>query len=254
MNEPSGTRNGRERIAPLLAVLVIGIGFAAIGRAQVARGDEADRLYVNRTDLLSARRAAQLWTAAVSRDARDYDAVWKLSRADYWLGGHAPDRERTAFLEDGVARGRSAGALEPTRPEGHFWTAANMGALAESSTKAGLAYRKAIREELETVSRLDPAFLQGSADRALGRWYFKVPRLFGGNKKTAEGHLRASLMYNSHSTASHFFLAELMLDDGRRDEARAELQHVLDAPHDADWDPEDQEFKVKARLLIATLR
>jgi hypothetical protein len=78
-----------------------------------------------------------------------------------------------------------------------------------------------------------------------------VPRLFGGSKKEAEAHLRASLKYHPGSTASHFFLAELMLEDGRRQEARAELQQVVDAPFDPQWNPEDQDFKARARTLLA---
>src|SRR5437588_6530 len=62
--------------------------------------------------------------------------------------------------------------------------------------------------------------------------------------------LRASLQYNAHSTASHFFLAEVLLDEGRNDEARAELQQVIDAPLDPDWGPEDRDFKTKARALL----
>ena len=77
---------------------------------------------------------------------------------------------------------RRATNLRSDRPEGYFWMAANMGALAESfGLRQGLKYRKPIKEALETVLRLDPAFQDGSADRALGRWYFKVPRLFGGS-------------------------------------------------------------------------
>jgi hypothetical protein len=130
-----------------------------------------------------------------------------------------------------------------------------MGALAESSgLRAGLKYRGAIKDELETVLRLDRPFLEGSADRALGRWYFKVPRLLGGSRDLAEQHLRGSLKYNPASTASHFFLAELLLDEGRNDEARAELKQVLDAPLDPDWAPEDQDFKAWARSLLTTLK
>jgi hypothetical protein len=215
--------------------------------------EDAERLYGNRTDLASARRAAELWTATLTRNPKDFEAAWKLARADYWLGGHVADNERVAFLEDGVARGRAAVLLEPDRAEGHFWMAANMGALGQSSSRAGLKYRSAIKEELETVLRIDRAFLQGSADRALGRWYAKVPRLLGGSRKNAEMHLRESLKYNPRSTASHFFLAELMLDEGRRADARGELQQVIDAPHDPEWDPEDQEFKAQARALLARM-
>jgi len=126
-----------------------------------------------------------------------------------------------------------------------------MGTLAESfGLRAGLKYRKPVKEELETVLRIDPGFQQGSADRALGRWYFKVPRLFGGSTETAEKHLRASLSYNANSTASHFFLAEVLLDEGRKAEGRAELQKVIDAPLDPDWTPEDRDFKEKAKRLL----
>jgi tetratricopeptide (TPR) repeat protein len=222
--------------------------------AQPPAGDDPDRLYANRVDLSSARRAVELWTEALRRDPSDYQALWKIARGDYWLGGHVPDKERLDILEDGVTHGKAAAAMAPNRPEGHFWLAANMGGAGERSNRAGLRYRKAIKEELETVLRLDPAFLQGSADRALGRWYFKVPRLFGGNKKSAEEHLRASLKYDPHSTASHFFLAELLLDDGRRDEARAEAQRVLEAPVDPEWEPENQEFKAQARSFLAALK
>jgi hypothetical protein len=130
-----------------------------------------------------------------------------------------------------------------------------MGALAESyGLRQGIKYRGPIKDALETVLRLDPGFQQGSADRALGRWYFKVPRLFGGSHKESERHLRESLKYNDKSTASHFFLAELLLDDNRTADARTELQKVLDAPVDPDWAPEDNEFKEKARRLLASLK
>ena len=202
--------------------------------------------------MASARKAADLWAAALKQHPGDFESAWKLARADYWIGGHVPKPEAQAVYENGIAAARAAAAAEPNRPEGHFWIGANMGALAESfGVRQGIKYRSQIKEELETVLRLDPAFQQGSADRALGMWYFKVPRLFGGSHKDAETHLRASLKYNPHSTASHFFLAQVLIDDGRKDAARTELQAVLDAPIDPEWAPEDREFKEKARALLA---
>jgi hypothetical protein len=130
-----------------------------------------------------------------------------------------------------------------------------MGALAESfGLRQGLKYRGDIKDELETVLRLDPAYLQGSADRALGRWYYKVPGLFGGSDKKSEVHLRKSLTYNPNSAASLFFLAETLIELNRKDEARATLQRLLDAPTDPDWAPEDREFKNKGSALISHLK
>ena len=215
----------------------------------------ADALYARREDLASAKQAAAIWAERLQQNPKDFEAAWKLARARYWLGGHGPEPERKASLQAGIQAGRAAVAAEPNRPHGHFWIAANMGSLAESfGLRQGLKYRGDIKNELLTVLKLDPAFQQGSADRALGRWYYKVPGLFGGSKKQSEQHLRASLGYGPNNTASRFFLAETLRALDRPQEARAELQKVLDAPIDPDWGPEDRDFKEQARRLLATPR
>ena len=220
----------------------------------LAQAQTADDLYADRLNLASARRAAALWSLELTENSKSFEAAWKLARVSYWLGGHGPEKEQKRTLEQGISAGRQAAAIEPKRPEGHFWTAANMGALAETSgMMTGLKYRGTIKSELETVLKLDPAFMQGSADRALGRWYFKVPRLFGGSNKRAEQHLRASLKYAPNSTVSLFFLAEVLIDENRRQEARTMLQQLIDAPSDPAWAPEDQGYKARAQTLLAKL-
>ena len=229
-------------------------GIDAAAGIRLQAGDP-DALYANRHDLGKAREAAAIWADRLQKNPRDFESARKLARARYWLGGHAPEAERKAILEDGIKAARMAVAISPDKPEGHFWIAANMGALAESfGMRQGLKYRGDIKDELLIVLKLDPAFQQGSADRALGRWYFKVPGLFGGSNKKSEEHLRKSLTYNPNSTASHFFLAETLIDMNRKEEARSELAKVVDGPVDPEWAPEDREFKEKARHLLSTLK
>lgn len=252
-----------RRIVSCIAVFYI-LAFAfpgtAVAQALVspkpaAEADDPDTLYRSRSDLAKARQAAAIWESRVKADARDYESAWKLARTLYWLGGRDGDeRARRAALERGVAAGKAAAALQPSRPEGHFWTAANMGALAESfGLRQGLRYRGAIKESLEAVLKVEPGFQDGSADRALGRWYFKVPGLFGGSNKKSEEHLRKSLTYFPDSTVSRFFLAETLLDLDRDAEAVAELEKVITAPGHPDWLPEDQEYKRKAEELLKKL-
>jgi tetratricopeptide (TPR) repeat protein len=216
---------------------------------------DPDALYRERATMGRAREAADLLESRLTANPRDFDAAWKLARVMYWIGGHdTPDAQRRA-LERGVEAGRLASTLEPKRPEGYFWMAADMGTLAESyGMRQGLKYRGAIKDALETVLRLDPAFLQGSADRALGRWYHKVPGLFGGSKRKAEEHLRRSLMYDPNSTASHFFLAELLFDMDRDADAVSELETVIALPINPEWAPEDREFKQKAADRLAKVK
>ncbi len=229
---------------------------AVLARAapSTAQAQDPDALYAQREQLPSAQAAEAIWAARLARDPKDFESAWKLARARYWLGGHAAEKNRKPTFEAGIAAGRTAVTIAPDKPEGHFWIAANMGALAEAGGMSqGLKYRGEIRNELETVLRLNAAFQEGSADRALGRWYFKVPGLFGGSKKKSEEHLRQSLSYNPNSTASLFFLAETLIDENRKQEARTLLDKVLAVPVDPQWAPEDREFKQKAQQLLKTL-
>ena len=217
--------------------------------------DDADRLYANRAVLADARRAVEIWQQRLDADPRDFQSAWKLARAAYWLGGHEPAKpaRETAF-ESGMAAARAAAALQPSRPEGHFWLAANMGGLAElKGMRAGLRYRGRIREHLERVLALDPAFQKGSADRALGRWYFKVPGLFGGSNRKSEAHLLRALTYHPESIVTRLFLAETYDDMDRRDDALRLLREIESLPVDPDWEPEDRKFKEQARRLRARL-
>jgi tetratricopeptide (TPR) repeat protein len=217
-------------------------------------GKDPDRLYAAREQLANARQAADIWEARLSANTKDYESAWKLARACYWLGGHVPADEQRQQYERGITSATRAVELEPERPDGHFWMAADMGAMAESfGLRAGIKYRAPIRKELETVLRIDPSYQQGSADRALGRWYFRVPRLFGGSKDKSLEHLKRALTFAPQSTATHFFLAETYLDMDRPDDARREVQLVLDAPLDPEWTPEDREFKKKATELLKRL-
>jgi len=218
-------------------------------------GQDADALYANRALLADAERAAAIWQARLDRDPTDFEAAWKRARAGYWIGGHGKDQgEKDHAYELAMAAARKAIAARPNRPEGHFWLAANMGGYAEDhGIRGGLKYRGAIRESLEKALALDPGFLQGSADRALGRWYFKVPGLFGGSKRKSEEHLRRALAYNPRSIVTRIFLAETLEALDRRSEAIAELRQVLALPPDPDWLPEDAEFKQQARAMLARL-
>jgi tetratricopeptide (TPR) repeat protein len=235
-------------------LLLVTLAAAQAAPPQAPAAEDPDRLYEDRETLASAQQAAAIWADRLRADPVSFESAWKLARITYWLGGHvAPEMQRKEY-ERGVEAGRQAVAIAPQRPDGYFWMAANMGALAESfGLRAGLRYRGAIKDALEMVLAIDPAYLQGSADRALGRWYDRVPGLFGGSDTKAIDHLRRSLTYNPDSIISHFFLAEALLDMNRSADGRAELQKVLDLPLSEEWAPEDREFKQKARARLARL-
>ena len=124
--------------------------------------DDPDALYKDRENLASAQKAADIWAARLAANPKDFESAYKLAQARYWLGTNGlPEPERKAALEAGIAAARAAIALNANRPEGHFWLAANMGALAESfGMRQGIKYRGQIKDALLMTLKLDPAFLR----------------------------------------------------------------------------------------------
>jgi hypothetical protein len=241
--------SSRRIVSCILAFYLLAAGVLAQPPAT-----DPDALYQQRETRGRAQQAADIWAARTAVKPDDIDSWWKLARACYWIGTEGDDTGRRPALERGVDAGTRAAALAPSRPEGHFWLAANMGALAESfGLTQGLKYRGRIKRELERVLAINPGWQQGSADRALGWWYHRVPGLFGGSESTAEAHLRAALGWNPRSTATLYFLGEVLLERDRDDEARATFRQVMDAPLDPEWAPEDRAFKRKAAERLAAL-
>ncbi len=246
----------RSCIAVSYLAVIVALGARpAVLHAQTAPADP-DALYRDRERSASASAAGEIWSSRLAADPGDFESAWKLARLRYWLGTNGPGQldEKKRVLEAGIEAGRAAAAAKPGAPDGHFWIAANMGALADAhGLRQGLKYRTPIREALETARRLDPAFLDGSPDRALGRWYFKVPGLFGGDLDKSEQHLRAALAYKPDSVISLLFLAETLIKRDRKAEARTTLDAAIAAPPDPAWIPEDERFKAEARRLLSTL-
>jgi tetratricopeptide (TPR) repeat protein len=236
--------NRRRIVCCITAFYLLVTGL--VPRPAAAQSADPDELYKHRDDLASAKQATEIW-ASRAASGKDFEATWKLARACYWLGTHLPDAERRVQLDRGVKAGEQATQMDAAKPEGHFWLAANMGTLAESyGLIQGLKYRGRIKDELERVLAINPSWMQGSADRALGWWYFRVPGLFGGSDAKSIDHLKKALAYNPQSTITLYFLSEVMLSEGKKDDARKYLQQVLDAPLDPDWTPEDKDYKRKA--------
>lgn len=220
--------------------------------APLRAAEDPDALYQHRANLASARQALDIWEGRFKANPRDFDSAWKIARATYWIGPHEGKDAGRQMLERGIAAGKQAALIAPDRAEGHFWTAANMGALAESyGARQGLKYRGAIKDALERVARIDPGFQKGSAFSALGRWYHMVPGLFGGSETKSEEYLRKALTYDSESILTHFYLAETLFDLHKDSDGVEELKKVIAAMRNPDFEPEDREFQAKAAAELA---
>src|ERR1044071_9074903 len=94
---------------------------------------QADALYAERASIEKARQSVAVLRRARMADYGNYEAIWKLSKYDYYLGAHESDEQpKLEAFREGIAAGEQAVKLSPDKPEGHFWLGANIGGRAKA--------------------------------------------------------------------------------------------------------------------------
>ena len=257
-------RNKIQRLYPALLVASL-LGFALSScssrpevreaaqdkRAAAEMVTQADKLYSERAELNRAREGIILLRRALASDTGSYDAAWRLSRLNYFLGAHTSDEsERDRAYSEGIEAGRRAVKLEEAKPEGHFWLGANLGGRAQTSMLSGLTAVDEIRHEMERVIQLDEGFQAGSAYMALGQVDLEAPRVMGGDSKRAVEVLEKGLRFGENNAPYHLRLAQAYLAVNRREDARRELNAILSMTPNPDYLPEYNDAVAEARKLL----
>lgn len=214
----------------------------------------ADQLYGQRADLTQLRRGIISLRQAQTKDPGNYDAAWKLSKFNYYLAMHTDDsKERDDAFRAGIDAGKTAVQLQNNKPDGHFWLGANYGGAAEHSTIQGLATVNDIRNEMETVLRLNQGYQDGSAYMVLGLVDLNAPGIVGGDPKKAVEEMEQGLRFGEPNAFLHLYLAEAYKKVGRNDDARRELKKILSMTPDPNYLPEYKEASADAQKLLDQL-
>jgi tetratricopeptide (TPR) repeat protein len=212
---------------------------------------QADQLYAQRNDLMQLRRGIVALRQALTKDPGNYEAAWKLSKFNYYLATHSDiTQERDDAFKAGIDAGKTAVQLQNDKPDGHFWLGANYGGAAEHSTIQGLATVNDIRNEMETVLRLDQGYQNGSAYMVLGLVYLNAPGIVGGDPKKAVEEMEKGLPFGEPNAFLHLHLAEAYEKVGRNEDARRELKKILDMTPDPNYLPEYKEASADAQKLL----
>jgi hypothetical protein len=216
---------------------------------------QADALYAERASIEKAREAVAVLRRARMADYGNYDAIWKLSKYDYYLGGHERDEQHQleAFRE-GITAGEAAVKLAPDNPEGHFWLGANLGGRAKAQGPLyALSSVPDIRREMETVIKLDEGFQAGSAYLALGQLDLDLPDMMGGDSERAVEELERGLKVGQDNALLRLQLAKAYYVVKRPADARAQANAILKMKVPPGYETEYQEAAEGARQLLTKL-
>lgn len=246
-----------ERFGLLYAGFSLAVRITAAGASLTAPGltdrvRQADDYYLGRQNPENARRALQLLREAVAHNPRDYEAWWRISKFTCYLARRTPKPEKLRLLDEAVDAGKRAVALAPQRVEGHFWLGANYGLTAEArSFIKALLLVDAIRQEMETVVRLDPDYEQAAGLRTLARVDYRAPFFKGGDKRRSMELLEQCLTRYPENSLTMLYLADSYIALGLREEARRQLEKIIALCPDPNYAPELAENQEEARARLA---
>jgi tetratricopeptide (TPR) repeat protein len=237
-------------VAALCLCLCLAAAAAAAGAGEmIAKGDA---LWDQRGQEGKARQAAEMYQAALQADPKSEEAAWKAARAWYWVGDHAQGEDaQIAAFEQGIAAAEKAIAVNPDSLGGHYWLGVNYGKYGSAKgVMKSLSLIDPIKEEMKRVIALDPDYEDGGPYRVLGRLYFKVPGLFGGDNDEAIQNLKIAVRKGPRRYLSHIYLAEVYLDEGQDQKARELLQEVVAAGPPPGLEAEYAGWKAEASRLL----
>jgi tetratricopeptide (TPR) repeat protein len=213
----------------------------------------ADALYLKRADLENVRASVRLLQEAES--AGEYEALWRLGRALFFLGQEAQDKEEARSLHaHALPLCKRATQREPARVEGHFWLGVNLALLAQVEKPLNaLRHAVSARRSLMRAVRIDAAYHSAGPLRVLARLQHKLPRLFGGRWTRARANFERAVRLRPASTVTRLYFAELLLETGDISRARLELEALLNAPPDPLWAFEQERDRQLARKMLGEL-
>lgn len=212
-----------------------------------------DGLFKQREDLDKLRTAIKTLADVRDADNRNYQVEWTYSKYNFFLGKHTTNEdEAEAALGQGRDAGKIASRIEPQKPDGHFWYAANLGELSKRSPiTVGLKSVDDIKEAMNKVLEIQPDYQGASAYDALGQVEL-MTRLKGGDAQKAVDYFEKGLQLAPDNTNLKLHLGEAYLAVKRDADARKQLDQLLAMKPNPEYMPEYRECVDKARKLIET--
>jgi tetratricopeptide (TPR) repeat protein len=207
--------------------------------------------FKQREDLDKLRAAIKLVGGVRDPDNRNYQVEWTFAKYNYFLGKFTPDEnEAEEALEQGRDAGKIASRVDPSKPDGHFWYAANLGELAQRSPiTVGLRSVDDIKDSMNKVIEIQPDYQGASAFDALAQVELKT-RLKGGSAEKAVELLERGIQLAPDNTNIRLHLGEAYLAVERDSEARKQLDYLVSMKPNPEYMPEYRECLAKAKKLM----
>jgi tetratricopeptide (TPR) repeat protein len=214
---------------------------------------QSDELFLQRTNVEKLREAVKTIERGRNPDNRNFEVEWKFAKYNYFLSKQLSDeKEAEKLLKEGYTAGIIASRIEPNKPDGHFWAAANLGEQARRNPiTVGLKSTGEIRELMNKVIEIQPNYQGASAFDGIGQLELAT-RLTGGKIEKAIEYFEKGIEHEKENGYLYLHLAEAQLANKNKAEAKKHLDFVIKMKENPEFAIERKEILEKAKKLLET--
>ena len=214
---------------------------------------KAESLFAERADIEKLRDAVNTLAQARNPDQRNYEIEWKFAKYSYFLGMVEPiEKDAIAVFEKGRDAAKIAARVDPNKPDGHFWYAANLGELARiSPVTVGIKSVDDIRESMNAVIAIEPNYQNGSAFDALGQVEMATRTFKGGSTEKAIEFYQKGLELSPDNANLRLHLAEAYIAVRKKPDAKKHLNALFNLTPNPLYKLEHKVAIEKGKALMA---
>ena len=225
------------------------LGFALPATAK-KNDSPACHLYSGTTSLESLKQRETLLKDELLHSASSASGDHcEIANIHYKLARMLPD-QKIQYLNSCIDHSQRAILRDSRSGVGYFFKGLCLGRLGEMKGIWGsLKIITPVRENMEAAAKIDPAIDHGGPHRALGRLYFKLPKVLGGNLKKSIDHLLKAVDYGPRYWENHFFLAESYYENRQYLLAQSELKKAMDIASQPNDDPDSKTHAIEFQKL-----
>jgi tetratricopeptide (TPR) repeat protein len=174
----------------------------------------------------------------------------EMANIHYKLARMLPDQQ-AQYLNSCIDHSERAIVRDSHSGAGYFFKGLCLGRLGElKGIWKSLKIIKPFRKNMEAAAKINPAIDHGGPHRALGRFYFKLPAILGGDIKKSIDHLLKAVDYGPRYWENHYFLAESYFENRQYLLARSELQSAMKIASQPNDDPDSKTHTVEFQALM----
>jgi tetratricopeptide (TPR) repeat protein len=178
----------------------------------------------------------------------------EMANIHYKLARMLPDQQ-VQYLNSCIDHSEKAILRDSRSGAGYFFKGLCLGRLGElKGIWKSLNIIKPFRKNMEAAVKINPAIDRGGPHRALGRLYFKLPALLGGDIKKSIDHLLKAVDYGPRYWENHYFLAESYFENHQYLLARSELQSAMKIASQPNNDPDSKTHTIEFQALMKKIQ